>query len=134
MKIFRAILIGALIWFFGVLSYLMVPSIPFFEDLGLQANSVLAIVILPLVWFGLSLYYKKRDATHGYEIGEAMLLTCVALDALITVPFTIIPAGGSYYSFFTSFDFWFIAFEFIAVAVIYWRIMVKPKLENNLIG
>ncbi len=73
MKIFRAILIGALIWFFGVLSYLMVPSIPFFEDSGLQANSVLAIVILPLVWFGLSLYYKKGDATHGYEIGEAML-------------------------------------------------------------
>ena len=103
--------------------------LPFMEDLDQQANIVLSITVVPLVWLGTFLYYKKDNKTHGYEVGEIMLLTSVALDALITVPFTIIPAGESHYSFFTSFGFWFIAFEFITVAVLYWRIMVRPKLD-----
>lgn len=129
MKMYRAILIGVLIWVLGVSIFMASYYLSFMEDLIQQAGIVLAIAIVPLVWLGMFLYYKKGDKTHGYEVGEIMLLTSVALDALITVPFTIIPAGGSHFSFFTSFDFWFIAFEFIIVAVLYWRIMVRPKLD-----
>lgn len=129
MKIYRAILIGVLIWILGVSIFMASYYLPFMEDLDQQANIALSITVVPLVWLGAFLYYKKDDKTHGYEVGEIMLLTSVALDALITVPFTVIPAGGSHYSFFTSFGFWFIAFEFIIVAVLYWRIMVRPKLN-----
>lgn len=131
MKVFRAILIGILVWVLGVSIFMASYYLSFMEDLDQQANIVLSIVIVPLVWLGMFLYYKKNDKTHGYEIGEVMLLTSIALDALITVPLTVIPAGGSHYSFFTSFGFWFIAFEFIIVAVLYWRLMVRTKLDKQ---
>lgn len=131
MKVFRAILIGILVWVLGVSIFMASYYLSFMEDLDQQANIVLSIVIVPLVWLGMFLYYKKNDKTHGYEIGEVMLLTSIALDALITVPLTVIPAGGSHYSFFTSFGFWFIAFEFITVAVLYWRLMVRTKLDKQ---
>lgn len=85
------------------------------------------IAAIPLVWFGCSFYYKKDNETHGFMVGQTMLLTAVALDALITVPFFVIPEGGSHYSFFTSIGFWVIAFEFLAVAVLYWYTRVYPK-------
>ena len=82
---------------------------------------------MPLVWLGCSIYYKKDDQTHGYLVGQTLLLTVVALDALITVPFFVIPKGGSYYRFFTGLGFWIIALEFLIVAVLYWYAREYPK-------
>ena len=126
MKIKRAILIGFAIWCIGILLYSISYYIPILENADNQANVVLFIAIIPLVWLGCSFYYKKDKKTHGYKVGQTMLLTAVALDALITVPFFIIPKGGSHYSFFTSLGFWIIAFEFLMVAVLYWYARVYP--------
>ena len=87
-------------------------------------------ILMPLVWFGTKYYYKKDNKTHGYWVGQTMLLTAAALDALITVPVFIIPMGGSYYSFFTALEFWIIAFEFLTVATLYWYIRVYPKHKS----
>jgi len=65
-------------------------------------------------------------------VGQTLLLTAVAMDALITVPFFVIPKGGSHYSFFTSMGFWIIALEFLIVASLYWYIRVFPhKVEST---
>lgn len=127
MKIKRAILAGMVIWFIGILFYSMSYMFPIMEDAESQANIVLFIVVMPLVWFGCHYYYQKDNRTHGYLVGQTMLLTAVALDALITVPFFMIPNGIDHYSFFTSFGFWIIAFEFLAVAVLYWYAKVYPQ-------
>ena len=130
MKLKLAILIGVIIWIIAILFYTISSSISAFEQENLS-NLVLFIVIMPLVWFGSSYYYKKDKTTHGYLVGQTMLLTAVALDALITVPFFILPNGGSYYSFFTSLGFWIIAFEFLLVAVLYWYTRVYTNNIKN---
>tara|TARA_R110002096_G_scaffold279497_1_gene473701 strand:+ start:202 stop:603 length:402 start_codon:yes stop_codon:yes gene_type:complete len=127
MKTKRAILLGIAIWIIAVLFYSISYYVPLLENADEQANVVLFIVVMPLVWFGCLYYYKKDNETHGLKVGQTMLLTSVALDALITVPFFIIPNGGSHYSFFTSLGFWIIAFEFLLVAVLYWYARVYPQ-------
>ena len=126
MKTKRAILLGIAIWMIAILFYLLSYYLPILENAETQANVVLFIVVMPLVWLGCSFYYKKDSKTHGYKVGQTMLLTAVALDALITIPFFVIPNGGSHYSFFTSLGFWIIAFEFLAIAVLYWYTRVYP--------
>lgn len=126
MEIKRAILVGIAIWIIAVLFYSLSYYVPILEDTDTQANVVLFIVVMPLVWIGSYYYYKKDNKTHGFKVGQTMLLTSVALDAIITVPFFIIPQGGSHYSFFTSLGFWIIAFEFLLVAILYWYARVYP--------
>lgn len=128
MKTKRAILAGVAIWMIGVLLYSISYFIPILENEETQANIVLFLAVMPLVWLGCSFYYKKDSETHGYKVGQTLLLTAVALDALITVPFFVMPNGGSHYSFFTSLGFWIIAFEFLIVAVLYWYVRVYPQM------
>lgn len=51
-----------------------------------------------------------------------MFLVAMVLDALITVPFLIMPYGGTYLSFFSDPGFWLIAVEYISVVAAYWQI------------
>lgn len=127
MKTKRAILLGIAIWIIAILFYSISYVIPILESADTQANVVLFLVVMPLVWFGCQVYYRKDNTTHGLKVGQTMLLTAVTLDALITVPFFVISNGGSHYSFFTSLGFWIIAFEFLAVAAVYWYTRVYPK-------
>lgn len=131
MKTKRAILLGLIIWIIAVLFYSISYYIPILNDADAQANIVLFIVVMPLVWFGCSYYYKEDNETHGFKVGQTMLLTGVGLDALITVPLFIIPNGGSHYNFFTSLGFWIIAFEFLLVAVLYWYARVFPQISTS---
>jgi len=132
MKTKRTILLGIAIWIIGILFYSISYAIPIFEPADTQANVVLFVVVMPLVWLASSFYYKKENKTHGFKVGLTMLLTAVALDALITVPFFIIPNGGNHYSFFTSLGFWIIAAEFLLIASLYWyaRIYSRYSIFN----
>lgn len=127
MKTQRAIFLGIAIWIIAILFYSISYAIPILEDLDTQANIVLFVVVMPLVWFGCYFYYKKDNKTHGLKVGQTMLLTAVALDALITVPFFVMPNGGNHYTFFTSLGFWIIAFEFLVIASLYWYTRVYTK-------
>ena len=130
MKTQRTILLGIAIWIIGILFYSISYAIPILENPETQANIVLFVVVMPLVWFACSFYYKKDTKTHGFKVGQTLLLTAVTLDALITIPFFVMPQGGSHYSFFTSLGFWIIAFEFLAVATLYWYIRVYPQTNT----
>ena len=127
MKTTRAILLGIAIWIIAILFYSISYAIPILENPDTQANVVLFVVVMPLVWYACLIYYKKDNKTHGLKVGQALLLTAVALDALITVPFFVMPNGGNHYSFFTSIGFWIIAFEFLLVASLYWYARVYSK-------
>ena len=131
MKTKRVILVGIIIWIIGIFLYSLSYYLPILENADTQANFVLFIVVMPLVWSGCYFYYKKGYNTHGLKVGQSLLLTAVALDVLITVPLFIIPNGGNYFSFFTSLGFWIIAFEFLAVAVLYWYARVNPYHKTS---
>ena len=108
MKKLRAIGIGIIIWAIGVSVFTFSSYIFLLEDTEQQANMLLFIAVIPLVWFGTKLYYKGETDTHGYWVGQTFFLTAAVLDALITVPVFIIPNGGSYFQFFTDVGFWLI--------------------------
>ncbi len=119
MKLVRAISIGIVIWIIGVNLYSLSYYVPILEDAEQQANIWLSVVVLPIVWFGAKLYYGKGVRTNAFKVGLIFFITSAILDALITVPFTILPYGGTYYDFFIDFGFWFIGLEFIAVTIVY---------------
>ena len=75
MKIKRALLIGMVIWIIAILFYSVSYSIPIMENRETQANLVLFVVVIPLVWLGCTFYYKTNLQTHGYLVGQTMLLT-----------------------------------------------------------
>ncbi|WP_299336307.1 DUF5367 family protein [uncultured Psychroserpens sp.] len=127
MKQFRIIAIGIIIWIIGVSMYTASFYIPILEDLELQANILLSIGILPVVWLGTKLYYRKKSTTKGYWLGVIFFLIATVLDALFTVPLLIIPNGGTYYNFFTTAGFWLIGIEFILTTTAYWYVNIKNK-------
>lgn len=131
MKIKRAIVLGILIWSIGILLYSLSYYVPILENQETQANIVLFVAVMPLVWLGSKFYYKKDSQTHGYLVGQTFLLTAVALDALITVPFFVIPKGGSHFNFFTGLGFWIIAIEFLVIATLYWHARVFTQLKSS---
>jgi hypothetical protein len=131
MKYLRAISIGIIIWIIGVSVYNLSFTFTIIEDAQQQANMLLFIAVMPLVWFGTKQYYKIDANTHGYWVGQTFFLTAAALDALITVPVFILPNGGSYYQFFTDLGFWLIGFEFLAIAMLYWYIQLGIKKLKN---
>lgn len=130
MKTVRALLIGALVWIFGVSAFSAFYELPLMENQYAQANIGLALIVPPLVWFASQIFYTKIKTTHGLKLGLLMLMASATLDTLITVPLLIIPFGGSYASFFGSADFWLIALEFVLVAIIYWNLNVRPKQQS----
>ena len=130
MKHVRAIGIGVVIWIIGVSLYALSFYIPILENPELQANIFLSIGVVPLVWFGSKLYYRKNNTTKGYWLGLVFFLIAAVLDALVTVPLFIEPYGGSYYSFFTAIGFWLIGMEFVITATCYWYVEVYGKKET----
>jgi|GEM_PF-6093319 len=62
--------------------------VSFLENADKQANMVLFIAVIPLVWNACAYYYKKGNKTHGNLVGKAMLLTSVTLlQADVKAPF-----------------------------------------------
>jgi hypothetical protein len=119
MKTFRAVIIGVIIWIFGVAAFSLSFYVPILENLELQANLALFIVVIPLVWLGSKQYYKKDNKTHGMWVGITFFGVAAILDALITVPLLVVPKGGNHYIFFSDPGFWLIGGVFITTAILY---------------
>jgi hypothetical protein len=130
MKIIKAIIIGGFIWILASSFYSASYFLSFMEDIELQANLVLAITIIPSSCLGAHLYYKWVPNMPILKLGSIMLLTAISLDALVTVPFLIIPQGGSYQEFFSAIAFWLIAAEYLIAIFTYWYFKVKPQLNQ----
>ena len=118
LNIKHAIISSLVVYLIGITSYIVSYFIPLLDDKDLQANLVLMIAIIPAVLIGANLYYRRGYSTKGLLLGTVMFLGAMILDALITVPFFIIPYGGSYLSFFGDPGFWLIAIEYVAVITI----------------
>ncbi|MEM9077544.1 MAG: DUF5367 family protein [Bacteroidota bacterium] len=130
MKTLRTIGIGTLIWLLGVTLYTLSFFVPIMENVESQANLVLFIGVMPLVWMGCQLYYRNNREAHGLLLGITFFGISAILDALITVPYLVVPNGGSYQSFFMDINFWLIGLEFILVSVLYWSFKIHQKTKS----
>ncbi len=59
-----------------------------------------------------------------------MLLTGIVLDACITVPFLMIPNGGSYQEFFISITFWLIVVEYLLLVILSKKIWETKRITT----
>lgn len=132
MKTIRAISIGLIIWCLGVASFVLAYSLPIIDNQVLQANVALVLIIIPLVWAGSHFYYKKDRSTKGLLLGTFFFLISAGLDALITVPFLILPQGGSYTSFYSDPWFWLIGLLMVGVSSFYFQAKIRSKSPINL--
>lgn len=131
MKTIRALITSLVIWVVGVGAYSLSFLIPLINDLELQSNIILALALIPLAWTGSGYYYSKYNSPNGYTLGLIMVFTAIVMDALVTVPILIIPAGGSYSGFFISASFWLIALLYFLVVFLHWYIRVRPRMVNS---
>ncbi len=122
----KAIIVGVFIWSLGSIFYAASYLFPFLEDQELQANLVLAIIIIPSTWLGANIYYKGENM-HGLKFGTIAVLTAMLLDVIITVPFVVVPQGGNHQDFFSAPAFWLIALEYLMVVILYWYLKVNPS-------
>lgn len=125
----KSVIISASIaWTLAVIAFFASYFVPVMSDPDLQANWVLSIAIIPSTLVGAHIYYRKGHRTNGFVLGASMFLVAMILDALITVPFLIMPYGGNYLTFFTEPGFWLIGVEYVSVVAGYWQIekAVRP--------
>ena len=121
----HALLSSLIVYVIGITAYVGSYFIPLMEDASLQANLVLMIAIVPAVLLGAYFYYRKTPNTNGLVLRIVMFGGAMVLDALITVPFFIMPYGGTHLSFFGDPGFWLIAIEYVALVILYAGIRKK---------
>lgn len=133
MKISRAIAAGTLVWVMIFALFTLMSFIPVVKDSELQQNMMVYVFLIPFVSIGSAFYYKKgHKATSGFITGVIMATTGLVLDSIITVPFIIVPAGGTYVSFFLNPLLAITIIVFLAVAYFYWKIKVSPTTTETL--
>ncbi|NET33945.1 MAG: DUF5367 domain-containing protein [Cyanothece sp. SIO1E1] len=118
----RAAISALIIYVLGVSAFIASHFVPIMSDPEAQANLVLMIAITPAAIFGAFLYYRRGHETNGILLGAFLFLLTIVLDALITVPLFVIPAGGNHLSFFGDPGFWLIGVEYVLVVAAYWQV------------
>jgi len=129
LNIKHAALSSVTVYILGILAYVGSFFIPIMNDPELQANIVLMLAIMPAAYLGAHTYYKRGHTTHGTTLGLAMFSGAIILDAIITVPFFIIPNGGTHLSFFSDPGFWLIGVEYMTVVAVYWQFKVVRVIQ-----
>ncbi len=127
----RVAISGAVIYVIAVSAFLGSFFVPIMSDPELQANLVLSLALIPAAMVGAHLYYRKGHQTNGFALGAALFFVAMILDALITVPLFVIPAGGSHLSFFTDPGFWLIGLEYILVVAAYRKVDQVLKASRS---
>ena len=132
MKKVRAILVGALVWFFIFVAFAGINFIAVLKNSLDQKSLIIGFLIVPFTVFGAWIYYKNGNRENGYIVGLIMVLTALILDALITVPLSEIPNGRGYQSFFSYPLLWLLAAVNFATVVFYWRWKVLGKIMKKI--
>lgn len=130
MEIKRAIIATSIVWVLGVSAYILSHFVKIMDNPELQANVVLTLALIPSAILGTKFYYKNGAHTNGFKLGIFMFLITIGLDALITVPVFIIPAGGDHLSFFSDPGFWIIGLVYILVVILYTGIRSKMRTSK----
>lgn len=131
-----ALLSGLITYGIGIIYFLGSFAFKLLDNPELQGNIVLSIMIIPAAMLGANHYYSRGHNSPSLLLGVFMFLIAILLDAVITVPFFVIPAGGTYLQFYTDPGFWFIGFEYILAVMAYSRFFrksdnTKDKLFSN---
>lgn len=128
MDIIRAVTSGVMVWIFVFSTFLVLSLIPGISASETWQAVVVCIMLVLYSFLGARYYYRKGAQTNGLVAGLLMAGVILLLDAVITVPLVIYPAGGDHFTFFTSLVLWVLVLEHLLVTFLYWRLKV-PALR-----
>ena len=124
LNVLEASISSLIVYAIGIMFFTGSYYLPLMADQDLQANLILMIGMIPAGFIATRYYYRKANSTNPVILGVSMFLGAMVLDALITVPFFIIPLGGNHFTFFSDPGFWLIGLEYILVIVFSNRIIM----------
>lgn len=130
MQTIKVITLGVIIWVIAISVFSVSYYIPLLNNLELQANIALAIALIPIVGLISRYYFLKNSNASGVKTAVLMLSTGIILDACITVPFLIVPNGGSYQEFFISITFWLIVMEYLLLVILSKKIWGTKRIAT----
>ena len=122
----RALKAAGIAWTLGVASFVAAFLLPT-SNPDLVANTVLFCAVPLVATVGARYYYLHAEG-KGVILGLFMFAVAGSLDAVITVPLLIMPAGGSYRSFYGDPGFWIIGIEYLAAVALY-SFCAKPSYK-----
>ncbi len=125
-----AVISAIIVQVIGVSAFVGSHFVMIMSDPELQANLVLAITLIPATMVGAHIYYRKGYETSGFILGAAMFFVAIVLDALVTVPLLVIPAGGSHAAFFGDPGFWMIGVLYVGMVAAYRHISKSIKASR----
>lgn len=128
MNLSRAFLSGIIVWTAIFLAFTIMSFIPALKNAETVQTYIVYLLLMPILFGALTFYYKKGQSNNGFQVGLIIILTCLLLDALITVPLVIIPHGGDYISFFINPLIAFMGLEILLLSFGYWATQVKRKV------
>lgn len=120
MNLSRAFLTGTMVWVAIFSVFTILSFIPSLHDAETLQTIIVYLFLIPILYYGLTFYYKKGKTNNGFQLGLIIIVTCLILDALITLPLVIIPHGGDYMSFFTSPLLLIMGLEILAITFLFW--------------
>ncbi len=126
-KFIFSIACAILIWILGVCSYLLSFDVPILDDTDLQANMVLALMLIPSACLGTYLFYR-RSYLKPYVLAMLSVFVIVILDACFTVPVFLIPIGIGYSEFFSDPKFYAIAIELFLIITLFGKHLTKKTI------
>ncbi len=124
--IFRSILSGGIVWVMIFSLFLILSLVPLVKDSLTAQGVTVMVLVIPFSLLAALFYYRKGAASNGLVVGIIMVLTALFLDSVITVPLLIIPAKGSYVTFYSDPLLWILIAENFLVIFLYWRLKVFP--------
>lgn len=114
----KASISALVIWGIGVSAFVGSYYFPLMDNADEQANWFLTIALIPAIVLGVYIYNNNGKRTNGLPLAGYMFFLTMLMDALITVPLFIIPAGGDHLSFFADPGFWILGLEYVLLVTI----------------
>lgn len=127
MKNLRALQSGIIVWVLIFLTFTLMSFLPIIKDSTDVQNVIVLLMIIPFVMIASTFYYKKGTETNGIYLGLIIVITCLILDAIITLPLVIIPKGGTYASFFIEPGLAVMGAEIFIVSFLYSRLKTQTN-------
>lgn len=127
MKVSRAVLSGVMIWLQIFTLFTAISFIPVLKESSYIQSIVIFAIVIPIVISGVWFYYRKEKSAKALHLALIIILTSLVLDAIITVPFIIIPEGGNYLSFFTDPNLLLLALEIVMISFAYYKFQIRKS-------
>ncbi len=121
---------GLFNWVMVFVVFIALIYFPLTQNSLLLQNLFLLLTVAISTFISATLYYKNGAVGHGLAVGAVHIALPLLMDALVTVPFILIPYGSSYDEFYTNPILLPVIAEVVLITYAYWQSKVKASFTG----